>query len=105
MYVSAQNLASVRGQNRCVGERTKESQSDRNKMNRDRVEGSCRQIGGRLKEAWGRLNHDPVIVAAGRRDRLAGRVQERRGISRQLSDRQLDDFMRRNRNWWNLTGR
>lgn len=74
-------------------------------MNRDRVQGSCRQIGGRLKEFWGVLSDDPVIAAAGRRDRLAGRVQERRGISRQHADRQLDDFMRRNRNWWNLTGR
>jgi uncharacterized protein YjbJ (UPF0337 family) len=74
-------------------------------MNRDRLQGICLQFSGRLKEHWGKLNEDPRAVAAGTRDQLAGRIQEQRGLSRQDADRQLEDFMRRNRNWWNLTGR
>jgi uncharacterized protein YjbJ (UPF0337 family) len=74
-------------------------------MNRDRLQGICQQVSGRLKEHWGTLNGDPRAVAAGTRDRLAGRIQEQRGIAKQEADQQLEDFMRRNRNWWNLTGR
>jgi uncharacterized protein YjbJ (UPF0337 family) len=74
-------------------------------MNRDRIQGICRQFGGKLKEHWGTLTDDPLAAAAGRRDRLAGRIQEQRGISKQEAARQLEDFMSRNRNWRDLSRR
>jgi uncharacterized protein YjbJ (UPF0337 family) len=74
-------------------------------MNRDRVQGIGRQFIGGLKQRWGRFCDDPGAVAAGTRERLAGRIQEQRGASKERSDRQLEDFLRRNRNWWNLPGR
>jgi uncharacterized protein YjbJ (UPF0337 family) len=73
-------------------------------MNRDQIEGSLRQVTGKVKERWGMLTGDPVGAAGGRRDQLAGKVQMRRGISNQLAARQLKDFMYRNRNW-NLSNR
>ncbi len=73
-------------------------------MNRDRVQGLSKLLGGKLKESWGTLVRDPHAMAAGRRAQIAGRVQEQRGISQQKADRQLDDFMRRNRNWSDLSG-
>ena len=63
------------------------------------------QLGGSLKVQWGRLTGDARTVASGTSDRFAGRILEQRGLSAQESQRQLTDFMRRNRNWWNLTGR
>jgi uncharacterized protein YjbJ (UPF0337 family) len=74
-------------------------------MNRDRFHGIWKQFSGKLKEQWGRLTDDPLAVAAGTRDRLAGRIRERRGISKQAAHRQLEDFMSRNRNWWDLSRR
>jgi uncharacterized protein YjbJ (UPF0337 family) len=74
-------------------------------MNRDRIQGICRQLSGKVRQRWGALTEDRLAVAAGARDRILGRVQEQRGISRQEADRQLDEFMNRNRNWWDLTGR
>ena len=74
-------------------------------MNQDRIHGICMQFGGNLKEQWGKLTRDPFAVAAGKNDRFAGRVLEQRGIAAQESDRQLEEFMRRNRNWWDLSGR
>ena len=58
-----------------------------------------------MKQQWGAFTLDPLAVAAGTLDRRAGRVQEQRGISRQEADRQLEDFMSRNRNWWDLSSR
>ena len=74
-------------------------------MNQDRVHGLCMQVSGKLKEQWGRLARDPRAVAAGKSDRFAGRILEQRGISAQEADRQLAEFMRRNRNWWDLSRR
>jgi uncharacterized protein YjbJ (UPF0337 family) len=74
-------------------------------MNQERFHGICMQFSGTVKEQWGRLAGDPHVVAAGRSDRFAGRILEQRGISSQEAARQLDDFMRRNRNWWDLSAR
>jgi len=72
-------------------------------MNHDRINGIRLQFSGTLKEQWGRLTGDQLAVSAGRSDRFAGRILEQRGLSSQEADRQLDDFMRRNRNWWDIS--
>ena len=74
-------------------------------MNQDRFEGIRMRLGGTLKEQWGRLTGDSRVVASGKSDRFAGRILEQRGLSAQESARQLNEFMRRNRNWWDLSGR
>ena len=74
-------------------------------MNRDRRQGILMQISGTLKQGWGMLARDPRTAADGRRDRLAGKIQEQRGYSREEADRQLDEFMRRNRKWSDLSRR
>ena len=74
-------------------------------MNHDHLHGIRKQIGGTLRECWGALIKDPVAIAIGRRDRLAGRIQAQRGISKQDADRQIEDFQHRNRNWWDISKR
>ena len=74
-------------------------------MNSDQIQGIGRQFGGKLKKCWGALWGDPASVAAGRRDCLAGRIQEQRGISKQAADRQIEDFRSRNRKWLDMSKR
>ena len=74
-------------------------------MNHERFHGACIQFRGTLKVQWGILSGDPRAVAAGKSDQFAGRILEQRGLSAQEADRQLQDFMRRNRNWWDLSRR
>ena len=74
-------------------------------MNQDRIQGICMQFIGMLKEFWGRLAGNASTITAGTNDRYAGRILEQRGIAAQEADRQLEEFMRRNRNWWDLSGR
>ena len=69
-------------------------------MNPDRFEGNWKQFRGKVKEQWGRFINDPRREVAGRRDQLAGRIQVRRGISKEEAERQLKDFLNRNRNWY-----
>jgi uncharacterized protein YjbJ (UPF0337 family) len=68
-------------------------------MNRDRVEGNWKQLRGNLREQWGRLLGNESGVDAGRRDQLAGSIQVRQGISKEEIERQLSDFLDRNRDW------
>jgi len=63
-------------------------------MNWDRIEGNWKQFKGNVKEQWGRLTDDELDVIEGKRDRLAGRIQETYGISAEEADRQLSDWQR-----------
>lgn len=72
-------------------------------MNLDRFLGVCWQLRGRIKQSWGVFVEDPSLVEYGARDRLAGRVREQRGLSKEQSERQLREFMSRHRRWWDPT--
>ncbi len=61
-------------------------------MNWDRVEGNWKQIKGTVKAQWGKLTDDELDVIAGRRDELAGKIQERYGIAKDEAERQLKDW-------------
>ncbi|MBL8438389.1 MAG: CsbD family protein [Zoogloeaceae bacterium] len=61
-------------------------------MNKDIFEGNWKQLKGRVKVQWGRLTDDDMDVIEGRRDILAGKIQERYGLSKDDARRQLDDW-------------
>ena len=46
-------------------------------MDWNRVEGNWKQFTGKVKEQWGQLTDDDLIVINGRRDQLEGKLQER----------------------------
>lgn len=68
-------------------------------MNRDRIEGNWKQFSGNVREGWGKLTGDEANMCAGKRDQFAGSMQERRGLAQEESERQLKDFLSRNRDW------
>lgn len=61
-------------------------------MNWDTVEGNWKQFTGKVKEKWGKLTDDDLTVINGKRDQLAGKVQEYYGISKDEAEEQLKDF-------------
>ncbi|GAC1605281.1 MAG: CsbD family protein [Ramlibacter sp.] len=65
-------------------------------MNHDRIEGTWKQLKGKLKEQWGKLTEDDLDVIAGKRDQLLGRIQERHGIARAEAEAQVTQFEQRN---------
>ncbi len=62
-------------------------------MNWDQIEGNWKQLSGKVKRKWGKLTDDDITIAKGNRDILAGRLQERYGITREEAHKQLDDWM------------
>lgn len=63
-------------------------------MNTDILEGKWKQIRGEIREAWGELTDDELDQIAGKREKLAGKLQEKYGWSRDEAERQIDDFLR-----------
>ena len=62
-------------------------------MNWNQVEGSWHQIKGKVREQWGRLTDDDVDTLGGKREKLAGKIQERYGISLEEADREIREWM------------
>ena len=63
-------------------------------MNLDRIEGNWKQAKGKAKEQWGKLTDDDFDVVAGRRDQLAGKIQERYGVARDEAEAQVSAWER-----------
>lgn len=45
-------------------------------MDKDRTEGAGKDLGGKVKEAWGKVTGDESTEAEGKRDQVEGNVQE-----------------------------
>jgi uncharacterized protein YjbJ (UPF0337 family) len=64
-------------------------------MNWDRIEGNWKQFKGTVKQQWGKLTDDQLDVIGGKRDQLAGKIQETYGIGKDETDKQLTDWLGR----------
>jgi len=61
-------------------------------MNWDQISGNWKQFKGSVKERWGKLTDDDLTVVAGKRDKLAGILQERYGYAKDQAEKELDAF-------------
>ncbi|MGN6454084.1 MAG: CsbD family protein [Steroidobacteraceae bacterium] len=69
-------------------------------MDWNRVEGNWKQLKGRAKQQWGKLTDDDLTASNGRRDELAGKVQERYGIAKDVARKQVDEWARSADDTW-----
>lgn len=63
-------------------------------MNKDTLEGNWKELKGRVKQQWGKLTDDRLDEIAGKRDQLAGEIQQAYGVSRDEAEKQIDDFQK-----------
>ncbi len=63
-------------------------------MNWDQIKGNWKQVTGKVKEKWGKLTDDDLTTIAGKRDQLAGILQERYGYAKDKADKAIDEFAR-----------
>jgi uncharacterized protein YjbJ (UPF0337 family) len=69
-------------------------------MDWNRVEGNWKQLKGRAKQQWGKLTDDDLTAAAGRREELAGKIQERYGVAKEAAQKQVDEWARKADDTW-----
>jgi uncharacterized protein YjbJ (UPF0337 family) len=61
-------------------------------MNWDQISGNWKQMTGKIKEKWGKLTDDDLTTIAGKRDQLAGKLQQRYSYAKEQAEKELDDF-------------
>ncbi len=60
-------------------------------VDKDRVEGSAKNIGGKIKEGFGKLTGDTKTEAEGKADQVEGKVQNTVGGIKDKARELLDD--------------
>ena len=60
----------------------------------NRIQGNWKQFKGKVKEKWGKLTDDDLTVIGGKKDQLAGKLQERYGFAKDRAETELDEFAR-----------
>ncbi|MCB2180294.1 CsbD family protein [bacterium] len=63
-------------------------------MNKDILQGNWKQLKGRLKEKWGEFTDDELTQINGKKDVLAGKLQEKYGMTRKQADQEINDFLK-----------
>lgn len=60
-------------------------------MDWNKIQGKWNQVKGNFREAFGDLTDDDLAEAAGERDQLVGKLQERCGYSQAEAERRVDE--------------
>lgn len=68
-------------------------------MNDDILKGNAKQLGGQMRQWWGKLTDDDIEQAAGQKDKLIGKLQERYGYSREQAQQEVDRHMGNRDDW------
>ena len=58
-------------------------------MKWDHIEGNWKEFKDKAKDEWGKLTDDQLDAIAGKRDQLAGRIQETYGITKDAVEKQI----------------
>jgi len=61
-------------------------------MNWEQMRGNWEQAKGELKLRWGKLTDDDLVMIAGERDKLVGRLQEAYGIGKEEAERRVESL-------------
>jgi uncharacterized protein YjbJ (UPF0337 family) len=58
----------------------------------DKLKGNWKQFTGSVRQRWGELTDDEVAQVEGKREQLAGKIQEKYGVTREEANRQIDEW-------------
>ena len=66
-------------------------------MDKDILEGSWKQLSGKVKEQWGKLTDNDLTEINGRREKLLGRLQEKYGYTKEQAQHEMTKFYKKHR--------
>jgi uncharacterized protein YjbJ (UPF0337 family) len=61
-------------------------------MNWDQIAGNWKQSMGKVKEKWGKLTDDDLTTIAGKREQLAGLLQQKYSYGKEQVEKELSAF-------------
>lgn len=69
-------------------------------MNWEQISGNWKQAMGKAQQQWGKLTDDDWRVVNGRREQLAGLIEQRYGVAKEEAERQLAEWQRQASDLW-----
>jgi uncharacterized protein YjbJ (UPF0337 family) len=69
------------------------SETRRNSVNKDILQGKWKQLKGQVKQKWGELTDDDLNRVEGNYEELVGIVQEKYGRSRAQAEKEVSEFV------------
>jgi uncharacterized protein YjbJ (UPF0337 family) len=58
-------------------------------MNKEQAEGKFEQLKGKIKETWGKLSDDDVMLYNGQREQFFGKLKEHYGFAKEEAEQKL----------------
>lgn len=58
-------------------------------MNKEQIEGKATNIAGKLKETWGKLTDNDVMLYEGKREQFVGKLKEHYGLAKEDAEKQI----------------
>lgn len=62
-------------------------------MNWDQVDGKWTELKGSAREKWGALTDDELDQAKGDREKLAGKIQQKYGKTKEAAQEEVDQWI------------
>jgi uncharacterized protein YjbJ (UPF0337 family) len=63
-------------------------------MNEDILQGKWKQFKGEVQKKWGEMTDDELDQIEGQREKLAGKLQEKYGWTKEKADEEINNFVR-----------
>lgn len=63
-------------------------------MNQDIINGDWKQLRGHMRAKWGKLTDNDIEQISGKKDVLAGKLQEYYGHAKEIADHEIAEFYR-----------
>lgn len=64
-------------------------------MNKDVVKGKWKQLKGEAQKQWGKLTDDELDQIEGDATKLAGLIQERYGKSKEVAEKEVEEWRKK----------
>jgi uncharacterized protein YjbJ (UPF0337 family) len=61
-------------------------------MNWQQIQGKWHDYKGQVKQRWGKLTDQDLMVIDGKREELLGKIQERTGATREKAEKEIAEF-------------
>ena len=60
---------------------------------REIIEGNWKELSGKVRHEWGKLTHNDVEQVKGNLEVLAGKIEERYGLTKAEAKKQIDQWV------------
>jgi uncharacterized protein YjbJ (UPF0337 family) len=59
------------------------------KMNKEQAQGKFDQLKGRIKQTWGKLTDDDIMLYEGKREQFLGKIKDHYGLAKEDAEEKI----------------